>query len=197
MSKNNARVIALAGAAALAGIGYTLGRRSGSRPAARPRASTNPSTTNPSRRVESPLTESALQPAAAARLAQPASHIAELAPDSERISSAPDALDVALDLNGVFDGESDSGVQLTARPNAHLTAPLSRDDDDAPAPEDLGRAWLEQATESEHSLGLADTIPDVENMPKAKLVFDETLDSDEDDETTAEYVRRHRISSAG
>jgi len=99
----------------------------------------------------------------------------------------------------VFDGESASGVQITARPNVHLAAPHGADDEDAPSPDDLGRAWLEQATESEHSLGVADTIPDVENLPKASraLTLEGELEGEEDDETTAEYVRRHRISSMG
>lgn len=188
MSKTNTRVIALAGAAALAGLGYTFGRRSGSRPAHRARVSTNSS-----RRVEPPLSQSS------PRRAQPAPRVAELTLDADRISSAPDALDVALDLNGVFDGESASGVQITARPNVHLAAPHGADDEDAPSPDDLGRAWLEQATESEHSLGVADTIPDIENLPKTsrELNTDDALESDEDDETTAEYVRRHRLSSTG
>jgi len=186
-------VIALAGAAALAGIGYTLGRRSGSR-AAR-------STRVPSERVRTTDARSTVN---APPRSRPESGISELASDAERISSAPDALDLALNLDGLFDVESSTGVQLTARTTDHLSGPRGGYDEDAPAPEDLGRIWLEQATESEQRLGLADTIPDVENLPKASrdLVEGETLDEDaildEDfDETTAEYVRRHRISSAG
>lgn len=200
MSKSHARVIALAGAAALAGLGYTLGRRSGSRAVRSPRVSADPV-----RRID------ARSAVSAPRRARPESAINELAPDaqriasdSERISSAPDALDVALNLDGLFDVESSSGVQLTARTTDHLSGPRSRDDEDAPAPEDLGRIWLEQATESEQPLGLADTIPDIENLarPTRDLVEGEVLDGEtvgdeDDDETTAEYVRRHRISSAG
>jgi hypothetical protein len=193
VSKSNARVIALAGAAALAGIGYTLGRRSGSRAV---RSTRMPA--EPVRRID------ARSSLSAPRRAQPESAISELAPDAERVSSAPDALDVALNLDGLFDVESSSGVQLTARINDHVSGPRSGDDEDPPAPEDLGRIWLEQATESEQSLGLADTIPDVENLPRVTrdLVEGEALDGEsvgdeDDDETTAEYVRRHRISSAG
>lgn len=199
MSKRNARVIALAGAAALAGLGYTLGRRSGSRSARAPRAAAVPP-----RRVEAPRAANS-QPRASQPSAGSQSGIAELAPDADRISSAPDALDVALDLDGLFDGSADaSGVQVTARANDHVSGPRSIDDEDAPAPEDLGRLWLEQATESEHRLGLADTIPDVENLAKpnrdlfeGEALDGEALGDEDDDETTAEYVRRHRLSSAG
>lgn len=194
MSKSNARVIALAGAAALAGLGYTLGRRSGSRAATRAPA-------DPVRRMDA---RSPVSPPRRARPEAAITDITELAPDADRISSAPDALDVALNLDGLFDVESSSGVQLTARTTDHLSGPRSMDDEDAPAPEDLGRLWLEQATESEHRLGLADTIPDVENLPRAtrdlvegEVLDGETVGDEDDDETTAEYVRRHRISSAG
>jgi hypothetical protein len=194
-------VIALAGAAALAGIGYTLGRRSGSRAV---RSSREPA--EPVRRIDARTAVSSPPRSAvgAPRRAQPESAISELAPDADRISSAPDALDVALNLDGLFDVESSSGVQLTARINDRLSGPRSGDDADPPAPEDLGRIWLEQATESEQSLGLADTMPDVENLPRptrdlveGEALDGETVGDEDEDETTAEYVRRHRISSAG
>jgi len=269
VSKSNARVIVLAGAAALAGIGYTLGRRAGSRGSRSIRESTNPKS-SPRPRLPAQQPPDSQQLAARASIApadraHPQSEITELsrdaarissAPDTDRISSgtdvtgnyaalgsertsstaarnssalgvdstsstagfddgpsaadgdrlsgAPDALDVALDLDGLFDAESDSGVQLTARTNDHASGLRSGDDEDAPAPEDLGRIWLEQATESEHGLGLADTIPDVENLSRARR---DLLDSaglaaegevsEGEDETTAEYIRRHRISSVG
>lgn len=187
VSNSKARVIVLAGAAALAGLGYTLGRRSGSRPV-RPRRIPADS----SRRSELRAPRRSPERSAAFDAVVPFA-------DAERISSAPDALDVALDLDGVFDGDSASGVQVTARPSDHVSAPRSGDDEDAPAPEDLGRNWLEQATESEHGLGLADTLPDVENLPKVSrdLLESNALADDEDDETTAEYIRRHRLSSVG
>ncbi|HEX2672174.1 MAG TPA: hypothetical protein VHM25_14940, partial [Polyangiaceae bacterium] len=181
------------------GLGYTLGRRSGSRAVRQTRAPAEPARrAEPVRRIDARSTMSS------PRRAQPESAINELAPDADRISSAPDALDVALNLDGLFDVESSSGVQLTARTTDHLSGPRSNDDDDAPAPEDLGRIWLEQATETEHRLGLADTIPDVENLPRptrdiveGEALDGETVGDEDDDETTAEYVRRHRISSAG
>jgi len=91
--------------------------------------------------------------------------------------------------------------EVTARPNDHLPSPGRVDDQEPPAPEELGRVWLEQATESERSLGFADTIPDLEAALKASGEFPElnALNSDEadDDEITAEYVRRYRISATG
>ena len=121
--------------------------------------------------------------------------------EAERVSSSPDALDLALDLDGVFDGKLADEIEVTVRPDVHLPTPHTRDDEEPPAPEDLGRAWLMQATESERSLGTADTLPEVENLAQANDELGESLDSDgddiDDDETTAEYVRRHRISSAG
>ena len=118
----------------------------------------------------------------------------------DRISSDPDALDFALNLGGVFDGDlgaDDWGGsdELTARASDHVPSPSTADDDDAPAPEDLGRTWLEQATETERSLGVADTIPDIEALPDSSN--DVALESDDEDETTQEYVRRHRISRVG
>jgi hypothetical protein len=89
----------------------------------------------------------------------------------DRISSNPDALDLALNVGGVFDG-----------------------DDDAPALEDLGGTWLEQATESDRSLGFADTIPDIEALLNSIEKTDEGSD-DEHAQTTKKYVR-HRISRA-
>ena len=184
VSKRNTQVLALAGAVALAGFGYTLARRSSSRSASArpPRASTNTA-----RRAETRPTPEAVG------AAEPASW-----QDSQRISSAPDALDVALNLDGVFDGKSASGVEVTARPDQHLPALLTGDDEDACAPEDLGAAWLRQATESERSLGFADTIPNFEDLDLPKASIDANSDNAEEaDETTAEYIRLHRISSVG
>ena len=177
MSKRNARVIALAGAAALAGFGYTLARRS-SRPSL------------PRRGVER------------SKLAEPIT-LPDAVPwqEAERVSSSPDALDLALDLGGVFDGQLAGDLEVTVRPNQHVPARHAGDDEEPHAPEDLGRAWLIQATESESPPDTADTLLDVENLLQANDDLAEDLDSDgdgtDDDETTAEYVRKHRISSAG
>ena len=220
MSNRNARVFALAGAAALAGIGYTLVRRSAARSHRLPRVSTRSF-----RRGEAPsnpgaalaglagiATVAATEPSDASDSERISSAPDSLdlnvaderissAPDSldlnvadGRISSAPDALDIALDLSGVFDVESASRVPITARPSDHVPALRTGDDEEAPAPEDLGRAWLIQATESEHSLGTADTIPDVENLPRAtspEADGESDIDGIEFDEPTAEYVNVH------
>ncbi|HET7538776.1 MAG TPA: hypothetical protein VFK05_02860 [Polyangiaceae bacterium] len=189
MSKRSAQVIAIAGAAALAGLGYAYAHRSGARPA-RLRSTRASTHSLPGAQRSDPLAALAT-PRATERLAAPPAPFQE----AERISSSPDALDVALDLDGVFEGEA-SGIELTARPHEHVPAPRTPDDEDAPAPEDLGRAWLTQATESERSLGTADTLPDLERLPSASDELGEASEEDQD-ETTAEYVRRHRISSQG
>ena len=118
----------------------------------------------------------------------------------ERTSSVRDTLDRALNLGGVFDGDLggmgdwEDAAELTARANDHAPLPQVPDDEDALAPEDLGRTWLEQATESERSLGSADTMPDIQSLPSASDELAEADDDDEDGRTTAEYVRRQRIS---
>jgi len=191
----------LAGAAALAGVGYAFAHRSSVRSRRGPRgtrvAVARGSAASLSNRGKTPPT-----PTPAAIATEPASRLdAERMTglDAERISSAPDALDVALDLEGLFDGKSESGVSVTARPHEHIPAPRVGDDEEAPSPDDLASTWLAHATESERSLGTADTIPDVEEVPQAMDeegdASDASGDDVDDDETTAEYVRRHRISS--
>ncbi|HKO46994.1 MAG TPA: hypothetical protein VJV79_04685 [Polyangiaceae bacterium] len=195
MSKKNAQVVqVLAGAAVLAGLGYALTRRSGARSSDSTRPTRSP------RRAEP----------------RPVPTVSDIAPKpptwshNDPLSSAPDVLDLALDLDGVFDGKA----PITAQPSEHVPAPLSGDDQEPPAPEDLGSAWLTQATESERSLGFADTIPDVDDLPKPsadtipdvddplnasneRRDTDDSTEGEDEDETIAEYVRRHRISSAG
>jgi hypothetical protein len=192
VSKRNAQVMqVLAGAAALAGFGYTLARRSGARARSARAGLARRAEVEPTRveRVES--TEPAAWDEAA------------------RISSAPDALDVALDLDGLFDGELESGVQPTVRAIDHVPPPRTGDDEEAPSPDDLGRAFLTHATESEHSTTDEDLLPDLESLPRAidELGIEEDSDAEAepemaegekgDDETIREYVRRHRISSMG
>jgi len=188
MNRNAQVVTILAGAAAFAGVGYALTRRSGG-PAVRGRRGTLTAGAS----VRSPRrAETMPEPAPA-----PTDDL-EMSWDADRISSAPDALDVALNLEGVFDVDS---LGVTARPSDHVPAPRTGDDDDAPAPEDLGQAWLTQATESEHGPAAGDTLPDVDQVLQAMEELGEGKDEDgdgiDDDETTAEYVRRHRISSLG
>ena len=192
MSNKNAQMVTvLAGAAALVGVGYALTHRSGGRSRRGPRRgfdARGPAASPPNRSQTLPT------PAPAVTASESA-----IWPDAERISSAPDALDIALDLEGVFDGKSASGVSLTARPNEHVPAPRVGDDEEAPSPDDLASNWLAHATESERSLGTADTIPDVDNVLQSSDEQGEASDTEgagvDDDETTAEYVRRPRISS--
>jgi len=186
----------LAGAAALAGVGYVIARRSGERTAR--------GALRGSRDVRA--ARGSVSSARSGEVRQgelrPESHGEPRRESTERVSSAPDApdaLDVALSLEGVFDGTSESGTAVTARPHDHVPTPLAGDDEDAPSADDLGLAWLTQATESERSLGSADTLPDVENLQLTIEELGEGTDANgdgiDDDETTAEYVRRHRISS--
>ena len=186
MNRNAQVVTILAGAAAFAGVGYALTRRSGGSSARGRRGAVTAGASVRSPRRGETLPETA-----------PADEL-EMPSDADRISSAPDALDVALNLEGVFDVDS---VGVTARPSDHVPAPRAGDDDDAPAPEDLGQTWLTQATESEHSPAVAETLPDIDQVLKAMDELGEGSDEDgdgiDDDETTAEYVRRHRISSLG
>ena len=202
MPNRNAQVMTvLAGAVALAGVGYALAHRSEGRsvrPSRRGRAMRG-SAASPPNRAEAARSPA---PAPAVIATEPAAR-PDLDLAAERISSAPDALDIALDLDGVFDGKSESDVLITARPNEHVPVPRAGDDEEAPAPDDLARTWLTHATESERSLGTADTIPDVEELQLSMDQLGDTSDASvdavdddavDDDETTAEYVRRHRIS---
>jgi len=193
----------LASAAALAGVGYTLVRRSRSRSGAlrstRATAKRATATATAKRAAVAPRPDDEPRPT-------PVVNERTSWQDAQRISSAPDALDVALDLEGVFAGEAASDSELTARPHERVPAPRTSDDFDAPAPEDLGRAWLMQATESEPSLATADTLPDVEDLAQTRPetgkdndADDDEADDDEadDDETTAEYVHKPRSSPLG
>ncbi|HEY3256824.1 MAG TPA: hypothetical protein VGJ91_22870, partial [Polyangiaceae bacterium] len=97
--------------------------------------------------------------------------------------STPDPLDIAMSLDGIFDGQSEDGHTLTVRPNERIPAPLSADDEDAPSADDLGLAWLTQATQAEHSLGESDLTPEIE-----QIALDE---SDEQDEADSNRTGEH------
>jgi hypothetical protein len=201
VSNKNAQVMTvLAGAAALAGVGYALTRGAAGHSARSTRGQLAALGSASSPRAE----PRAVSPEDVSR--EPAAHS-----DADRVSSAPDALDLAIGLEGIFDVEWDSGVQVSARPNEHVPAARTGDDEEAPSPDDLAQVWLAQATESERSLGTADTIPDLEDLTDPDLEdltelaeeFGEASEANadgvegEDDETTAEYVRRHRVSRPG
>jgi hypothetical protein len=92
------------------------------------------------------------------------------APDWERLTvhstrgSTPDPLDIAMNLDGIFDGQSEDGLALTVRPSERVRAPFGGDDEEAPNADDLGVAWLTQATQAEHSLRESDLTPELENI---------------------------------
>jgi len=97
---------------------------------------------------------------------------------------APDPLDLAMNLSGMFDGQSAAGRPLTARPNDHVPPPMSPDDEEAPSADDLGVAWLLQATQSEHSASASDLAPEIENLAYTEEADDDAVDPNELDRDT-------------
>ena len=105
--------------------------------------------------------------------------------------SMPDPLDIAMSLDGVFDGQPEAEQALTARPSDHVPAPFGGDDEEAPSADDLGVAWLAQATQAEHSLRQSDLTPELENLALSDEAesadretsdeLDESLDSESDE----------------
>ncbi len=157
MSKTTRMLTVLAGATALGGLTYTIGRI-----AMRPRAS------------------HAAIARASARTARAVQRAANAEPwqNALRTSvSGSDALDRALDLDGLFDAEPLSEADVTVQLQGKLPHAASADDADPPGPDDLGKAWLEQATESEHSLREADLAPELENLSIGSSL-DDVLDDD-------------------
>ena len=107
--------------------------------------------------------------------AQSASDWETLSVHSTR-GSNPDALDIAMSLDGIFDGVSEDGRALTVRPNVRIPSPIGGDDEDAPSADDLGLAWLMQATQTEQSLTESDLRPESED-----IALNEDPDSEETD----------------
>jgi hypothetical protein len=114
--------------------------------------------------------------------------VALSAPDWETLNvssgrpSNPDALDVAMNLDGLFDIEPEDGAALTVRPSDRVPAPVGGDDEEAPSADDLGRTWLAQATQAEHSTREADLTPELDEIALAGEV---ELDGAELDEIEA------------
>ena len=100
--------------------------------------------------------------------------------------SVPDPLDVALNLEGIFDAEYESTPELTVRPDLHLPRPLGGDDEDAPGADDLGRAWLSQATLAERSLRVSDLVPELDDIAASAGDDDRAGDDEEDEEDEEE-----------
>ena len=158
---NKIRLLTIAlGVTALAGVTYGVARR------------------GLQRRAAPPLESHAL---AANELSEPPSDELSLS-DWETLTvhatrgSMPDALDVALNLDGIFDGQPD-GEAVTARPSDRVPAPFAGADQEAPNADDLGLAWLIQATEAERSIGENDLTPELENL--ALNDQDESEEADE------------------
>ncbi|MEI9937926.1 MAG: hypothetical protein WDO69_11975 [Pseudomonadota bacterium] len=108
------------------------------------------------------------------------------APDWETLSvhsvrgSTPEPLDLAMNLDGVFDGQSEDGLVLTVRPSDRVPPPRSGDDEEAPSADDLGLAWLTHATEAEHSLSESDLTPEIEDIALTEEPDSDEADSNED-----------------
>ncbi len=147
-----------AGAAALAGLGYGFGRF-----ALRPRSFAD----SPAQRARSARLEARTTPEAweSALIAQ---------------SAPSDALDLALDLDGIFDPSTDEATGVTVRSSDRVPLASAGDDEDPPSPDDLGRAWLYQATQSEHSFTEADLSTDLND-----LAADEADEASEDEDRTS------------
>ena len=156
----------LLGATALAGLTYGVTRRGAQRRAIQPPSSQT---------LASSVTRGL---ATASGPAQRAAEWEALAVHGTR-GSTPDPLDIALSLDGVFDGDSEDGLPLTVRPNVRVPAPLGGDDEDAPSADDLGLAWLMQATQTEQSLTELDLTPEIDNIALSEE-GEEEADSEEE-----------------
>ncbi len=168
MSNKTRFLTIVLGAAALAGLTYGVTRRGLQRRFVQPLASHTP--------VSSELSA----PPAAAAPSLTASDWETLSVHGTR-GSNPDPLDIAMNLDGIFEGQSESGSALTVRSIDHLPAPLGGDDEEAPSADDLGLAWLTKATQAEHLVGESDLKLEIEN-----LGFAEETESDEADTAQAE-----------
>jgi hypothetical protein len=138
-----------------------------------------------------PLASNQFVASSALGLAQANNLPAPSVPDWETLTvhgtrgAAPDALDLAMNLDGIFDVESEDGGALTVRPSEHVPVPVGGDDEEAPSADDLGRTWLAQATQAEQSVIQADLIPEID-----EIAFADETDADEADadETDADEV---------
>jgi hypothetical protein len=96
-----------------------------------------------------------------------------------------------LDLDGVFDGDSDESLGLDEGPTAQsiprVPALASADDAEAPSPDDLGAFWLQRAAQSEHSLSESELMVDIDELSLAAPGEEE--DIDEGDRLSAEAWR--------
>ncbi len=96
-----------------------------------------------------------------------------------------------LDLDGVFEGDSDEPLGVAALTTAQSTPrvpqPAGADDAEAPSPDDLGAFWLTRAAQSEHSLSEGELMLDIDELSLAAP--DEEDEIDEGDRLSAEAWR--------
>jgi hypothetical protein len=161
------------GATALAGLTYGVTRRGFQRRALQPLESQT-------------LTRSAAQAPPNIDAAAPSASDWETLSVHSTRGSNPDALDIAMSLDGIFDGVSEDGRALTVRPNVRVPSPIGGDDEDAPSADDLGLAWLMQATQTEQSLTESDLRPELE-----EIALNEDSDSEETDSDEADVQDEH------
>lgn len=158
MSNNKRFFTLIVGAAALVGLTYGVTRRGLQRRTSAVETQTRTSAAETGAR--SPAVEARTRlDDAVLEMAAPWDALDRESPRSSRV----DALDLALNLGGVFDGDVGSD-ELTVRPTEHVPLASSADDEDPPSPDDLGRAWLSQATQSERSLRETDLTPEIDNI---------------------------------
>ena len=81
-----------------------------------------------------------------------------------RSTRTRDALDVALDLDGIFEPPSAPEEAPTVRTSERAPIATGGDDEEPLSPEDLGRAWLTHATLSERSRRPGDLLEELENI---------------------------------
>ena len=105
--------------------------------------------------------------------------------------STPDPLDVAMNLDGLFDAPVDESA-LTVRTSEHVPLPLGGDDRESPDADDLGLAWLAQATQAEYSMREADLVPALEDIAFAEQDADPEEDADPAPQDEHEDFRRSR-----
>jgi hypothetical protein len=89
---------------------------------------------------------------------------------------------LALDLDGVFDANSEDALDfVTVHGDTHVSALASADDAEPPAPEDLGAYWLTRATDSERSRDESDLEVDIDGLrsPDEVAEFDEQEEREE------------------
>ena len=183
MSKKTRILTVVVGAAALAGFTYTVARRGLLKRAQEGNASNDSAAPNQT------ADNSGLGEGVAARGWEAYANEWQGDHVNPARGSLPDPLDVAMNLDGIFDADADddnSEAVLTARPDQHLPHPVSADDEDAPGPDDLGPAWLAQATQSERSLREADLTPELDELTLAIANLEDAdgaqLGADDDDD---------------